>query len=574
MKIHIIPIVLIHFLLFNPARAQQKIIESEPRTQSYFGSSGDVHGDYAVVTATHGSNPNSWSGGFANIYKISEKGKWKLTRTMYPENSSSQDRFGQDACAMWGKQVIIGDWMNVVRECGAAHIFKFYGDTAWKQTALLQPKDHSNAESFGKAVDIYENTAVVSASEAVYIFSLKNDGKWKQAQKLKPPAGAKGFGNNVAIDGDFIVASAEWEDIAGKENIGAVYVYKKHMNGSWSLLEKLTLQGDEVQEKAEFGNSIVINNNTILVGIARKNMGEVEGAGSVYLYRLTRGKFSLEQKLFASNFGYNKYRFGEKLAISDEFIAIAEAQDQDHKGSVYIFEKKDGIYTETSRVVSPIRSYYGNDFGQSGLAIDGNRLFVGAPGDGHCGEELSQCGSAYFYNLEKSKLKKESEPYIPKGATAADQRKKMKKFNADSIVFDPINQDDVYNLRNTETQLWGMFQSGHLLIPMEYEQIEFAGWNHPFTFVKQDGKWGVFSGPFNDGKLSVSCRYDELKIYNHKQYLFVAGKRNEKWRWVNWSTGEELHEAKKYHQELVIYNNWNPGNYSHFDLRNRVMPSR
>lgn len=574
MKIIIIFFTLTHFISFGIAQNFQKIVETEPSTQNYFGSSGDIHGEYAVVTSIHGSNPNSWTGGLANIYKISKEGKWELTRTMYPEVSSSQDRFGQDACAIWDKQVIIGDWMNVNQECGAAHIFKFEGDTTWRQTAMLKPIDYNNVESFGKAVDIFKTTTVVGAGGAVYIFTKTDDGTWKQTQKLKTPTDAEGFGNNVVIDGDFIVVSAEWEDIAGKKNMGAVYVYKKQTNESWSLLEKITLQSDKTQEEVEFGNSIAINNNRILIGAANENMGEVRGAGAAYLYRLSDNKFLFEQKLYASNFGHNKYRFGEKVAITDDFIVIAEAQDQNHKGSVYVFEKKEGTYIEVDRIISPIRSYYGNDFGQSGLAIDGNRLYVGAPGDGYCEEELSKCGSAYFYNLGKSKPKLKAKPFIPAGNTTAIMDKKMEEFNADSIVFDPINHDDLYNLRSKETQLWGLYQSGKELIPMEYEHINFSGWNHPFTFVKKKGKWGVFLGSFNDGKLSVQCRYDELKIYEHQEYLFVAGKRNGKWRWVNWATSEELHETKEYHQELIIYNNWNPGNYSHFDLKNRVRPTK
>ena len=54
--------------------------------------------------------------------------------------------------------------------------------------------------------------------------------------------------------------------------------------------------------------------------------------------------------------------------------------------------------------------------------------------------------------------------------------KKMKQFNADSILFDYINGDDVYLLRSVESGLWGMYQEGKVIIPMEYEYINFFGW--------------------------------------------------------------------------------------------------
>lgn len=568
MKILITSLSLVHFISVGFAQQpHQKLTEENPGREHYFGDSGDIHGEYAVVMGVHSENPNAWSGGMAYVYKISEDGKWELTRGMYPTVSSNQDRFGQGACAMWGNQVVVGDWMNVNQKCGAAHVFKFDSDTSWHQTAMLKPENEIDVESFGQAVDIYENTAVVGANGATYVFGLTGEGVWKQTQKLNDATTSEGFGSNVAIHGDFIVVGAQWEDVAERENQGVVYVYQKQEDDSWSFLQKLTLETDERQINAEFGNSIAIHSNHILVGAAQKNIGEVGEAGVAYLYSLTRNEFTFEQKLFASDFGFNKYQFGENVAISEGFIVVAEGQSRDHKGSVYIFENIEGVYTETDKIVSPISAYYGNDFGQNGLMLDGNQLFVGAPGDGHCGEELSKCGSAYFYSLEKSEPKANDQPFIPAGNTAAVMDEKMKKFNADSIIFDPINLDDVYVLRNSDTQLWGMFQSGRVLIPMDYEYIDFSGWNHPFTFVKKDGKWGVFYGVFNEGKLTVDCRYDALKIYNNHDYLYVASKRDGKWRWVNWANGNELHEAKDYHQELVVYSNWNPGDYDYLELK-------
>jgi hypothetical protein len=543
----------------------QKIVEQNPSKQNYFGESGDIDGDYAVAVGIHSENPIAWNGGIVNVYKQNDKGVWELTRGMYPKTSSSKDRFGQDACAMSGKYVIVGDWMNATQEFGAAHIFKFWGDTAWEEVAYLAPKTTIDVKSFGKSVAIYENYAVVGADKSAYIFELQTDGSWKQVKKITK-TNAEGFGNNVAIHNDYIIVSAEWEDIDGIESAGAVYVYYNDEKLGWKYLQKIKLSSENIKTKSDFGSSIDIYKNNILIGYPNAKMGEIS-AGNAYLYEKNGAKFELKQKLYTEGFKFNKYRFGEKVSISENYIAIGEAQGVDHRGSVYLFEKTANEFKEVSRFTTGKSAYYGNDFGQNGLSVSNNNLFIGFPGDDFCDEDRGGCGTAYFYQLQKTLPKKIIPPYVPEGMMQKEIAKKMNSFNADSILFDHINQDDVYLLRSAETGLWGMYQTGKVIIPMEYEHINFFGWNDPFTFVKKNNKWCISYGGFSDDDHKTHCGYDELKKFSHKNYLYVAGKRDGKWSWINWYNGNSTNDKKTYHQELVIYNNWNPGNYIYFELK-------
>lgn len=562
-------LIFIFILLLQVCFAQrntpQKVREQKPSRQNYFGDSGDIDRDYAVAVGVHSENPIAWNGGVANVYKQNEKGLWELTRSMHPKTSSNKDRFGQNACALSGNNVIVGDWMNAKKEFGAAHIFKFWGDTAWEQTAYLAPKTTTGVKSFGKAVAIYGNYAIVGANNSAYIFELQENGEWKQIKKLTK-TNAEGFGNNVAIYQDYLIISAEWETIDGVENAGAVYVYYNDKKLGWKYLQKIKLNSENIKEKSDFGSSIAIYKNNILIGYPNAKMGEIS-AGNAYLYEKTGAKFEIKQKLYTEDFGFNKYRFGEKVSISENFIAIGEAQGKDHEGSVYLFEKIDDEFKEVNRFVTGKSVYYGNDFGQNGLSLSNNQLFVGFPGDNFCNEEDGGCGTAYFYQLQKTLPKKAAPPFIPEGVTQKEITKKMKQFNADSILFDYINEDDVYLLRSSETGLWGMYQTGNVIIPMEYESINFFGWNDPFTFVKKDNKWCIYYGGFSDEDHATHCGYDELKKFTHKNYLYVAGKRDGKWSWVNWHNGNSTNDNKTYAQELVIYNNWNPGNYSYFESK-------
>jgi len=550
------------FICFTQNNTPQKVIEENPSRQSYFGDSGDIDGDYAVVTGVHSENPVAWNGGIAKIYKKNNSGIWEFTRAMYPKISSSEDRFGQGACAMEGNTVIVGDWMNVKHESGAAHIFKFWGDSAWKETAYLTPKNVAGVKNFGKSVDIYGNYAVVGANTSFYIFELQLDETWLQIKKISKP-NAIGFGTKLAIHGDYLLVSSPYENVDGVEKSGAVYVYHNDNKLGWKYLEKIILSIEDTKVEAKFGSSIAIYKNNVLIGYPNAKMGEIS-AGNAYLYEIGKDEIKLKQKLFTKEFSFNKYRFGEQVSISENFIAIGEAQGKEHEGSVYIFEKINNEFKEVNRLTSGQKSYYGNDFGQNGLSLSNNNLFVGFPGDSHCDQNYEGCGSAFFYSLDKTTQDKEITPFVPHGLTKGDLNKKMKQFNADSIIFDDINGDDIYLLRASSNGLWGMYQSGKEIIPMNYEIINFYGWNDPFTFVKKNGNWCIYYGGFNGENHLTYCGYEELKKFTHKGYLYVAGKRNGKWDWVNWKTGNSTHMQKTYPQELLIYSNWNPGDYNGF----------
>ena len=563
-KLITISILLLSINLIAQENPPQIIKEAKPSWQNYFGNSGDIDGEYAAVVGTHSENPNSSRGGIVNIYKQNEQGVWDFTRSMFPEITHSDDRFGQNACALSGNNVIVGDWMNYDQKIGAAHIFNFSGDTTWQQTAYLAPIDTNGVDSFGKSVDIYDKYAVVGATGAVYIFELQKDETWKQIKKLNASS-SSGFGVQVAIHEDYLLVSSQWETVEDIETAGAVYVYHNDINEGWKLVQRIHADTEDIRKSGEFGKSLTVYKNHIVIGYPKGKMGEMY-AGKVYVYERKNDQFEFKQKLYASDFGQRKYAFGKQVSISENYIAIGEATGRDYRGSVYIFERLNDEFLEVNRLKTGFTVFDGNDFGQNGLSLYKNLLFVGFPGDDFCRENEKGCGSAYFYKLEKTLPKKETPPFVPKRLTKIDIEKKMKQHNADSILFDYINGDDVYNLRNSTTGLWGMYQSGKELIPMEYEHIEFYGWNEPFTFVKKDGFWCIYYGGFNTENHDTFCGYEELKKFTHKNFLYVAGKQDGKWRWVNWYNGSVNNDSKKYYQELYIYSSWNPGNYNNFKL--------
>lgn len=127
-----------------------------------------------------------------------------------------------------------------------------------------------------------------------------------------------------------------------------------------------------------------------------------------------------------------------------------------------------------------------------------------------------------------------------------------KKLNADIVIFDESNGDGVFKARNKTTQKWGMYQSlGEddltTLIPANYDSINFFNFNGKYTAVYNEGKVGVYLSYwsfYDKAKQTVPCTYEDYKNFDADGVPKLAVKKDGKWGWVNWLTGEEKSEFK------------------------------
>lgn len=136
----------------------------------------------------------------------------------------------------------------------------------------------------------------------------------------------------------------------------------------------------------------------------------------------------------------------------------------------------------------------------------------------------------------------------------------LEKLNADQIEMDQENQDGTFKARNKTSKKWGIFQLSSTLvemIPMKYDSLEFFEVNAKFTVVYDGGKLGIYLCYFDydkDAKQTVPCLYEDFKKmivpYNGDSRFppityteeYLAAKKDGKWGWINWFTGEEMSE--------------------------------
>jgi uncharacterized repeat protein (TIGR01451 family) len=180
---------------------------------------------------------------------------------------------------------------------GAAYVFDRNqgGPEVWGQVAKLTASDAQAGDRFSTAVAISVDTVVVSAwfegggpgdplpdAGAAYIFGRNQGGAgaWGQAAKLTADDAQTGdeFGFSVAINGDTVVVGAFVEDGGPGDPLpdaGAAYIFSRNQGGTGAWGQTAKVAADDIQSNDFFGNSVAISGDTVIVGAP----GEDSGSG-------------------------------------------------------------------------------------------------------------------------------------------------------------------------------------------------------------------------------------------------------------------------------------------------------
>ena len=282
------------------------------------------------------------------------------------------------------------------------HVVTVDGVVTWRQQFKLAGLAAPETTAFGQSIAMNDTTLVVgaarsgAASGVVYIFIRSGD-TWTEQAKLYATDGdlaGGGFGSAVALLNGFVVVGAPNDNRMGA-NTGAAYVF--YLNGSdWSPLGKLVVPDGKAGDL--FGSSVAIgstpNGTKVLIG--------APGANAAYIFgRDSSGKVGLQSKINGTSGA-----FGTAVAISgNQAMVGAPNYGSQGKGYVFIFTLS---LVNGSLAWSPTKHLEttgdpqnsNSDLFGSVLALDGNRLVVGAPGFNgiYDGATYNEIGSAWVFN--------------------------------------------------------------------------------------------------------------------------------------------------------------------------------
>ena len=260
--------------------------------------------------------------------------------------------------------------------------------TKYEFVHLLQtdPLHGEGDDKFGYAVAVDGDTAVIGAyqddreddamtpdvdesavdSGAAYVFT-RVEGVWEERVKLTASDGEAydNFGISVAVDGDTIVIGASGDDGDGATDSGSVYVFvKPASNGGWAapVAETAKLTASDAAALDYFGHSVAVSGDAVLVGAYQDDdeVNNLEDSGSAYIFVKPAGQGGWA--------GWN---------------ALQQTAENDNDPD------KDALTAKLTADDGADDDYFGTS-----VALDGDTAVIGAPGDDDDGVDS---GSAYVF---------------------------------------------------------------------------------------------------------------------------------------------------------------------------------
>ena len=322
---------------------------------------------------------------------------------------------------------------NSALDSGAAYVFVRDGAGNWSQQAYLKASNTGADDRFGVSVAIAGDTVVVGArledsnatgvdgdqsnnsapaAGAAYVFVRDGSGNWSQQAYLKASNTESGdfFGGSVAISSDTVVIGAIEEDsnatgVDGDQTnnsagaSGAAYVFARNGSGTWT--QQAYLKASNTDDLDNFGNSVAISGDTLVVGVPREdsNATGVNGdqsdnsasrAGAAYVFVRTGSTWSQQAYLKASNTG-GVDEFGFSVAVAGDTVVVsARFEDSNatgvdggqsnnsaiNSGAVYVFVRTGSTWSQQAYLKA--RNTGGTDEFGSSVAVVGDTVVIGA----------------------------------------------------------------------------------------------------------------------------------------------------------------------------------------------------
>ena len=441
-----------------PAFSEMKLTAGDGAAGDNYGYSVAVDGDIAVVGAP--AIDGEGVGAAYILYRnLGGENAWGLKKKLTPSDGLPGDMYGYSV-GISGNAVFIGAPMHDQPDTNAGAVYVYLkdmgGTDAWGLDDKLVPPGIEKRGYFGWALDASTDRLVIGApwddllgedSGALYVYYRDSYG-WDDGNFIRKFGSIDGtagdhLGMSVSMSGQYAVVGAP-HDANPDSASGSAYVFLQTQGGNdlWGQVTKLAPSA--VTEAAEFGYSVSIYGNTVVVGAPGENLD----AGTAYVYDrntpVANGWSMIEEFSIADASGDE--RFGNSIASDRNFIAIA-AELADGQGRLYTYTYgKNGIDTWGLETTIDAADAAAGDMFGSALDISLTSLFAGAPDEDLRGTEA---GAAYTYELgspvsgtlETTTWTETNSPYrivgdvtIPTGQTLTIQPGVVVLFDADARI--------------------------------------------------------------------------------------------------------------------------------------------
>jgi FG-GAP repeat len=275
---------------------QAKLVAADPLYFAWFGIAVAIHGDTVVVGAANDAvlYPLPYSRPGSAYVFVRTGNTWTQQAKLRAADAASQDWFGR-AVAISGDTIAVGayrDDFSGLTDAGSASIFIRSG-TTWTQQAKLTASDAESNAQFGWNLALDGHTLAIGAPQQTtpagsyvgqaYVFA-RQGATWSEQSRIRPPnnVATNYFGESMAVSGNMMLIGALY-DPAGSTGVGSVYSYARNGN-SWQVRNKFTATDSAHHD--QFGVSVAMSGETILVGATYADLPGAQDAGAAYIFQL------------------------------------------------------------------------------------------------------------------------------------------------------------------------------------------------------------------------------------------------------------------------------------------------
>jgi outer membrane protein assembly factor BamB len=236
--------------------------------------------------------------------------------------------------------------------------------------------------------DPYDDTSGSDAGQA-YLFDAKTGtliGTFDDAtldDGSNYPSSVGGFGEAVAIDGDLVLIGEPDDNTYGNGS-GQAHLFNASTGAFLWVFDDPTPEDSSTSYPGGFGEAVAIDGDCVLIGEPHGHGGS--NRGEAHLFDATSGA------LLRTFEGYD--RFGSAVALDCDHVLIGDPWASDHLGKAHLFDATTGALLRTFE--DPTGDGKKHGFGAS-VALDGNRVLIGAPDAGYIDLDTGFVDFNFFY---------------------------------------------------------------------------------------------------------------------------------------------------------------------------------
>lgn len=446
------------------------------------------------------------------VYVFTKSGSdWTQNYQLMATNGMIGDGFGS-AVSADGNRVLIGA-PDLNDGNGAAFLFERSGSGDWNQVAEFMLADDTLEGQLGSSVVLLGDKAFVGAPRqglgAVHVYSRTANGSWAQQASIMNPDTA---GSNFGAS----LAADGMNLVVGapQRESGSVYVFSNNGSDNWS--HDATLTSGQASERSQFGSTLGIHGDQILIGAPR----DAGATGTVYTFQKEDGSWNESGRLVA--FDGQRYLFGSSISFVDSGVWVGAPNANNGQGMIYRFgTDENGNWTGSSKIT--MADQEDGDYFSGTLAVDENVAVVGLVGSDYgAGSaailERNDAGNWMTQNIVIGEGENVLKPITHGRVDCSDG--KADRFgcnNVDLISFLPISA--IGGERGVRlNDMWGWTD------PVTEKEYALVGRNEGTSFVDiSDPANPIYVGnlPMTEGARANVWR--DIKVYKNHAYIVADG---------------------------------------------------